>query len=102
MYYTFDPVTKKVTWTDDPTVWARGYENKNRVVGRCLIGGNYVSTVFVGHEHNVFETLVLPENKKENLGRKLYERHYGTYQKALHGHLEVMWCVLNNIPLPKE
>lgn len=70
--------------------WAEWFENSaNRIIKQEQVGPYWVSTVFLGIDHNfsmegpplLFETMIFREG-----WRDLYCDRYSTYEEALAGH----------------
>jgi len=74
---------------EDLLTWARWFDTADRVVAQTeLPNGYFVSTVFLGLDHNflrgpplVFETMVFPDGE---------QRRYGTWAEAEAGHAIVV------------
>jgi hypothetical protein len=70
-----------------------------RRVGKDIINGHYVSTVFLGTDHDffgqgvplVFETMVFEDDK---IGCQIYMDRYSTWDEALAGHNKAIAWVL--------
>lgn len=79
---------------DDVLVWAREFE-KDRRLRQEWIGGQFVSTVFLGMDHNffdegpplIFESMIFHGPHDEDQAR------YSTYDEAIKGH-EAMVAML--------
>lgn len=75
----------------DLVKWARWFESANRVVLQEKIGDFWVSTVFLGIDHNfnpagqplLFETMVFGDDELE-------QRRYATWDEAVSGHNEIV------------
>lgn len=92
----------------DLMTWANFFESfENRKVAQeTLEDGTFVSTVFLGLDHNfsdngpplIFETMVFsPEEKKVQFGDKerifhedLEQSRYSTWEEAMNGHRETV------------
>jgi hypothetical protein len=79
---------------EEPDVrrWAGWFENASRHVGSTEVGDRWVSTVFLGVDHNfgigppiLFETMVFSRDTHDEI---LYEftRRYRTWDEAAVGH----------------
>jgi len=75
----------------DLMTWARRLESTNRIVQQDTIGGVFVSTVFLGLDHNfghgpplLFETMIF-DGFHDN-----YQERYSTYDEAIEGHARAM------------
>jgi hypothetical protein len=86
LFYILDGHTPVAT--DDVLEWGRMFELKNRRVKDDQIGAYWVSTVFLGVDHNygdgpplLFETMVFVEGK--DVGTCV---RYATWDEALAGH----------------
>lgn len=85
---------------EEPDVikWAMWYESANRYVGKTdLPDGSYVSTVFLGLDHNfsiglpiLFETMVFG-GKHDS-----YQERYSTWEEAELGHQRAVEMCLND------
>ena len=73
---------------DDTVAWARWFESADRHVARTQVGELYVSTVFLGLDHNfhgisslpiLFETMIFG-------GEIEYQERYSTWEEAEKGH----------------
>jgi hypothetical protein len=87
-YYTLDGHTPVPC--DDVMVWAQWFENfELRVVAQTQIGDRFVSTVFLGIDHNfgptgpplIFETMVFGPNRNEE-----WMKRTATWDEALADH----------------
>ena len=75
--------------------WAKQLKTERRVAETTLENGNWVSTVWLGLDHNfgmqgpplIFETMVFP---KEGEWGELDCRRYSTEEEALAGHEEMV------------
>lgn len=95
-------VNKKVVATDDLSVWAEFYENdKNRVVTQTTTEHFFVSTVFLGLDHNfsggapiTFETMIFKSNDSEIDFHDEYQERYATWEEAEAGHsVAINWAL---------
>jgi len=91
---------KRVYICQDVIKWGKWMEehNEDRIVKQeYLSNGYYISTVFLGLDHNftgkgerkVFETMVFDDLKRgsiSDVGQEVYVRRYSTWHKALKGH----------------
>lgn len=85
---------KTVVLTDDLYKWAAWFENADRIVKQEeLENGKYISTVFLGLDHNfgsgpplLFETMVFSEDE----GDELDCQRYPTWDEAVKGHEEMV------------
>jgi len=77
--------------------WAKYFEDLDyKVIARDMVGGNEVSTVWLGINHNfsddgapvIFETMVFPNEDWD--GDELYMNRYSTEAEALEGHKEAI------------
>lgn len=79
---------KEVKMVADVLEWSKFYETHNRVVKQTNINGLYISTVFLGLDHNfstkgdpiLFETMIFKD------GRDVYQERYSTWDEAFEGH----------------
>ena len=87
---------KEIMSTQDPMKWEREFRRYgNRVVGRTIVGGSEVSTVFLGIDHGftssgppiLFETMVFGGKHDD------YTMRYATWEEAEKGHAEVVAMV---------
>lgn len=69
--------------------WARWYESFDRVVAQWTFGDTFVSTVFLGIDHNhgwgppaLFETMVFVNDKATD-----FQRRTSTWDEAEAGHM---------------
>lgn len=75
--------------------WGKYFEKANRIVGRTILeNGLFVSTVFLGLDHNwmggkplIFETMVFPT---ENNLLEISMKRYSTWKEAEKGHKEMV------------
>jgi hypothetical protein len=85
---------KEVVMVPDMTEWAEKFENENRRVGADDVGDHFISTVFLGIDHNfsgdgpplVFETMVFKHGEWSELDMK----RYSTWDEAETGHKEMV------------
>ena len=99
MYYILK--NKKAHKCKDPIKWARWFENnKNRIVKQDLLSNGYwVSTVFLGLDHNfaskskplIFETMIFDKLFKTDYpGLDLDMDRYSTWNQAIKGHKKLL------------
>ena len=86
---------KKTIPTDDIIEWGKWFETANRRVAETTLkNGLWVSTVFLGLDHNflvggkpkIFETMVFPTDE---MGELDCER-YSTWEEAEEGHKKMV------------
>jgi hypothetical protein len=92
----------------DLLTWARWLENTNRIVSQDRIGDVFISTVFLGVDHNfyggdplLFETMVFDEGDKVELFNGIktpdsideYTQRYSTWDQAEEGHKQIMQLI---------
>ena len=93
---------KKVYQCKNLMEWAKWIEKskEERIVKQnLLLNGYYVSTVFLGLDHNftgkgmplVFETMIFDDLFKNEYGgiKDLYQYRYSTWQEAMSGHIKI-------------
>jgi len=91
-------VNKKVVHEPGLMKWAHAMEKSERVIKQERLKGFYISTIFLGINHNygegkplLFETMVFSENKKtvDDVmdGRTM---RYTNYIEAEQGHQEIV------------
>lgn len=81
----------EVLAVDDFMLWAMWYEDGNRIVKQEQIGDYWVSTVFLGLDHNwsfqgppiVFETMIFIDGSADAAER------YSTWDEAAAGHEKI-------------
>ena len=86
---------RKVRETDDLIEWAKAFENNNRIIKQTeLPNGKYISTVFLGIDHNfgggtplLFETMVFPRKGEWN---DVDSERYETIFNAELGHEDMV------------
>jgi hypothetical protein len=96
LYYILEGTkVKKVKKVED---WGKWYEKANkdgsRIVKQQQVGPYYISTVFLGMDHNledrgrpiVFESMVFTEHTDSQLGNEVECVRYENYGQALRGH----------------
>jgi len=99
MYYILK--NKKAHKCKDPIKWARCFENtKNRIVKQDLLSNGYwVSTVFLGLDHNfaskgkplIFETMIFDKLFKSDYSNlELDMDRYSTWNQAINGHNKLL------------
>jgi hypothetical protein len=75
----------------DMIQWAKWFKQAGRIVARTKINKKVeVSTVFLGIDHQLFETLpfrIISQSSREGLEH--FMRRYSTWSQALQGHNEV-------------
>lgn len=132
-YYVLDKDNNAVAWPDQKMLqWAMANDELRRegrnIVKQEQIGENFLSTVFLGLDHNwtfrahgtgsphIFETMAFgPPNEEGGIwiGERFYECtlgedfhmvRYSTWQEALEGHeITAQWMrTINEIPATKE
>ncbi len=73
---------------DDLKLWTEGFEKSYRIVAQDQVGNKWVSTVFLGIDHNyrddgpplLFETMVFEDDHGGDMWR------YSTWDEAMEGH----------------
>ena len=93
---------KRVYQCKDLLEWGKWLEvaKEERIVKQnLLLNGYYVSTVFLGLDHNftgkgmplVFETMIFDDLFKNEYGgiKDLYQYRYSTWQEAMSGHIKI-------------
>ena len=71
----------------NPLVWAKWFEQADRHVAQDYLGGERVSTVFLGIDHNWEETSpVLYETMRFAEGETQLVARYSTWEQAELGH----------------
>ena len=73
--------------------WARAFENPNRIVDQTHVGEAFVSTVFLGLDHNftgkgeplLFETMIFLDGWEDE-----YCERYATWDEAERGHQDAI------------
>lgn len=99
MFYTLDE--NKNVIPCDITEWQKYYnpleEQKDKRVGHDKFNDMFISTVFLGLDHNyfggvpiVFETMVFDKD-----GNDIYQERYHTWEEAVNGHKTAMEWVKN-------
>lgn len=99
---------KKPVKVDTVEEWGVLFENSDgRRVAQDTIGDYWISTVFLGMDHNfsssgppiLFETMVFyrrepkPHELKERVGDDVYQNRYATWEEAEAGHKEAVEMV---------
>lgn len=64
--------------------WGRWFEKERYPIGRDYIGDVRVSTVFLGIDHSLFETMIFGGERSEETHR------YKTWDEARQGHLAIV------------
>lgn len=93
---------KKEAVLSDLMTWAKSFERIDRKVAHTKLKKVFISTVFLGLDHNffeegpplIFETMVFKNEIKETeIGEELFEFHddleqerYSTWDEAIAGH----------------
>ena len=72
----------------DVLEWAKWFENNDRRVAQTVLAAGAVSTIFLGFDHTLFETMVFGDN----LGGEC--EHYATWDEAAAGHEDMVRRVL--------
>ena len=89
MYYKLDENNNPVP--SELMEWATRFEDRTKdIVAQTTIGTSYISTVFLGLNHNyssigpplLWGTMVFREGESEE-----YQERYSSYQEAVEGHL---------------
>lgn len=92
----------KVEKSNNVKEWAEWYEKASkdgaRIVKQEHIGAYYVSTVFLGLDHNfgasgdpiLFESMVFSDHSEFDLGQEVDCVRYQTYGEALRGHKKLV------------
>jgi hypothetical protein len=77
----------------DINKWAEFFKTENRIVQQTHLNGYFISTVFLGIDHNflgeppiLFETMIF----KEDTNLDLYQTRCATYQQALVMHQDAV------------
>lgn len=82
----------------DLKTWTIKFDNQNRVVKQEEVNDKYVSTMFLGLDHNyledndnphIFETMIFQNNDWQDI----YCERYSTYQEAEEGHEKAVQLV---------
>lgn len=94
IYYAFDKKTDTIRPMDNVVEWARAFEEEDRHLGKDVVGDFLISTIFLGVDHSigesltgpqVFETMVFllkdPEGG-DDLGPMVYTERYATPNAA--------------------
>jgi len=117
MSHLFILKNKKVIGIDDVLVWGKWFEDiKNRRILETTIGKYWISTVFLGLDHNFglgeplyFETMVFNTKNKtkckigkteiESVREDLDMERYSTYKEAEEGHKKLVekWTKVNKV-----
>lgn len=94
----------KVPVPCEPGEW-RIQDIQERIVGKTVVGNDYVSTVFLGLDHNwggeppaLFETMISYANEIQREGDTVHYRgggertyaRYSTWEEAAKGHCEAV------------
>lgn len=87
VHYMLNP-DHSIAATEDVIEWGRWFEDSNRIVVQEDVGGAWVSTVFLGIDHNhtnsgpplLFETMVFRGDHGGEMDR------YSTWEEAVVGH----------------
>jgi len=69
-------------------LWGKMFESSNRIVAQDQVGNKWISTVFLGIDHNwrtdgpplLFETMVFQDDRAGDMWR------YSTWDEAVEGH----------------
>ena len=77
--------------------WATFFETNDRIVKQEEIDGKFISTVFLGLNHDfsgrgkplIFETMIFKD------GKEVYLNRYSTWKEAEEGHAEAVEWVKN-------
>lgn len=92
---------KKAVPITDARDWASAYDRKNRMVAQTELGEYWVSTVFLGLNHQfgdgpplIFETMVFPQDSYSELRCD----RYSTWKQAEAGHAEAIQWVKDGMP----
>lgn len=103
----------------DSLTWARWFEGTNRIIAQEMCGPYFVSTVFLGLDHDfvahllpgtgrqplIFETMIFDHSREESspwFGRKFhpsfnFQRRYRSWDDAKAGHdyaVKIAWRML--------
>lgn len=77
--------------------WAKWFETANRTVGADFAGPYWISTVFLGLDHNFFkgppllyETMIFKRINDENMVSVQLVKRYSTWTEADEGHIETL------------
>lgn len=82
--------------------WAEwfGEHKEERIMKQTRVFGIWVSTIFLGLNHNffgneplIFETMIFGGTLDQ------YQDRYSTKEQALRGHREAVWKVIKTLPL---
>jgi len=66
--------------------WRTFFDSPMRRIGDTYINDIRISTIFIGLDNNIFETIVFYNDEE---GTEDVETRYGTYIKALVGHNDI-------------
>lgn len=92
--------------TDNPDLWAEQFKGQNRSVAQTSVDEYHVSTVFLGIDHNwfqtgppvLFETMVFSEGENDPLA--LWQARYCTWEEAEAGHQAIVYKLQNRLEEP--
>jgi hypothetical protein len=81
---------KKVVPVNTVQEWGAYFETSDRIIGKDIVRGYRVSTVFLGLDHSfgggpplLFETMIFDDKGTDVFG---YQERYSTYKGAEQGH----------------
>jgi len=66
--------------------WRSFFDSPMRIIGNTYINDIRISTVFIGLDNNIFETIVFYNDEE---GTEQVETRYSTYIEALVGHNDI-------------
>ncbi len=98
MYYLKGKECIPIENPDDVLQWAKAFEQNNRILQQDTIGDVFVSTVFLGLDHQydegpplLFETMTFKNGSSKDMKR------YSTYDEAILGHRETLKKLTENL-----
>ncbi len=94
----------KVIVQVDFDTWCKEFQRSKTAVGKTYVGRYFISTVFLGLDHNfgdgkpaLFETMVFDRSKRRNIpgfgrsmGEDVFQDRYCTWDEAEAGHKKVV------------
>jgi hypothetical protein len=102
LFYILDE-DKNVVATKDTLEWGRWFEThrEERIIKQTKVLGIWISTVFLGLDHNfflsgeplVFETMIFGGALDQ------YQDRYSTLDQSIKGHRRAIWLVIKTLPL---
>ena len=97
---------KKVKLVSDLNEWGKFMQSSKRIIKQDTIGGKWISTVFLGIDHNyypypdgekcpiLFETMIFSNETDYD---DEYQERYTTYDQAIEGHKKACELLLNEL-----